>query len=526
MKFFKTAVVILLALSLFSNLRADGTEPTGNPRVVSTLNHLLWISTNSSSWGDNFIQTANIDASSTSGWNAGEGFSPIGNSSVKFTGVYDGDEHSISGIMINRLGEDYQGVFGFISQATIKNLGLSSVDIIGGSYTGGLAGKSYYSSLITNCFVKGDVSATDAGSIYLGGLVGVNQSSTIRDCYSHASTDGQNTVGGLVGFNQNSTISNSFSIGSVTGTTNAGGLIGEGISQTVTSSFWDIENSGQASSVGGIGRTTAKMRDYYTFWDTGWDFLDEATNGEEEIWAINTDYGTYPFLSWETLLPNVLPHFEGGDGSAGNPYQVKTLNQLYYVVHHLEDNFIQVNNINASATSGWNSGEGWLPIGDNSDSFIGSYNGNGKTISGLTISRPAGDYQGLFGFIDGAELENIALLNISITGNSNIAGLVGYSNSSAILECYTTGSVSGIDKVAGLVGVNNSSSTIDNSYSNVTVSSTGSNTGGLVAINGNSSSINNCYATGSVSGNSVVGGLIGSNNYSTLTYSYSTGTVT
>ena len=57
---------MLLALS--TGLMAEGTEPIGNPREVSTLDHLLWISTNSFSWGDNYIQTADIDAAATSGW--------------------------------------------------------------------------------------------------------------------------------------------------------------------------------------------------------------------------------------------------------------------------------------------------------------------------------------------------------------------------------------------------------------------------------------------------------------------------
>ena len=94
--------MLLMILVVSTGLMADGTEPTGNPRQVSTLDHLLWISTTSSSWGDDFIQTADIDASATSTWNSGAGFSPIGNDATHFTGSYDGGGHTLANLYLNR----------------------------------------------------------------------------------------------------------------------------------------------------------------------------------------------------------------------------------------------------------------------------------------------------------------------------------------------------------------------------------------------------------------------------------------
>ncbi|MDP8233001.1 MAG: hypothetical protein P9L91_10100 [Candidatus Zophobacter franzmannii] len=72
-------IILIIAISLsILGLFADGVEPTGNPREVSTLDNLLWISTNDSCWGDDFIQMADIDASPTSTWNGGNGFISIG----------------------------------------------------------------------------------------------------------------------------------------------------------------------------------------------------------------------------------------------------------------------------------------------------------------------------------------------------------------------------------------------------------------------------------------------------------------
>ncbi len=211
-------------------LIADGTQPTGSgtsldPYQVSTLDHLLWISTNSVSWGSYFEQTADIDASATSGWNAGAGFSPIGVEADWFWGSYDGQNHTISNLYINLSGTDYIGLFGFINDASIHNLGVTNVDITGQNNVGGLVGSNSIAEFtVSNCYSTGSVSGTDG----VGGLVGENSYSTVSNSYSSASVSGNDYVGGLVGINtNNSTINNCYSTGSVNGDWgSSGGLVG------------------------------------------------------------------------------------------------------------------------------------------------------------------------------------------------------------------------------------------------------------------------------------------------------------
>ena len=69
---------------------------------------------------------------------------------------------------------------------------------------------------------------------------------------------------------------------------------------TVTGCFWDIQASGQATSAGGTGKTTAKMQTAQTFLEAGWDFVDETDNGTEDIWWIDEGQD-YPRLWWEPL---------------------------------------------------------------------------------------------------------------------------------------------------------------------------------------------------------------------------------
>ena len=130
---------MLLAIS--TSLMAAGVEPTGTPRQVSTLDHLLWISTNSSSWDDAFEQTADIDASGTSTWNGGEGFEPIGTHGNRFTGTFDGPGYKITNLYINRPSANYVGLFGRTdSGSEIKNVGLEDGSVSASDYVGGLVG--------------------------------------------------------------------------------------------------------------------------------------------------------------------------------------------------------------------------------------------------------------------------------------------------------------------------------------------------------------------------------------------------
>ncbi|MCK5833716.1 hypothetical protein KAH81_08610 [bacterium] len=276
------AIMMLIGLAMGTSLMAAGTEPLGSPREVSTLDHLLWISTNSSSWGDDFIQTANIDASATNTWNYNgltyDGWSPIGNVTTRFEGNYDGNGFTIDGLFINRT-TNYIGFFGYASGATIQDIGVTNVNITGAEQVGGLLGRNYDSSIISNSYSTGSVS----GSSFVGGLVGYTYNSTVSNNYSTGSVSGSNSVGGLVGHNYLSTVSNSYSTGSVSSFFSVGGLVGYNNSP-VENSFYDSETSGRSDNTGkGVPKTTLQMKTQSTFTDAGWDFttiwnMDGITN--------------------------------------------------------------------------------------------------------------------------------------------------------------------------------------------------------------------------------------------------------
>jgi len=296
----------------------------------------------------------------------------------------------------------------------------------------------------------------------------------------------------------------------VTGDNNVGGLIGNNDGGTVSSSFWDTETSGQTTSGGGTGKTTAEMKTLSTFSSADWDFCGPG------IWNIgNGKNNGYPYLRWEYPAdppPVVLP---SGDGISGSPYQIATLCNLYWITQNSSkwnSFYIQTADIDASLTTAWD----YSPIGNNTTKFTGSYDGDGHTIDELNISGSA-DYCGFFGYTDGAKISNLGV-NVNISAGNYVGGLVGYNYYSTVTECYSSGSATGDNNVGGLVGYNSSNCIVHECYS--TCSATGdNNVGGLVGLN-HSSTVTECYSTGSVTGTSHVGGLVGWSLFGTVGSSF------
>ncbi|WP_180042336.1 MBG domain-containing protein [Acinetobacter sp. YH12218] len=194
----------------------------------------------------------------------------------------------------------------------------------------------------------------------------------------------------------------------------------------------------------------------------------------------------------------------------------------------LTDNYVLGADIDATATSGWNAGQGFSPIGTLVDEFKGKFDGLNHTISNLYINRPSQSYIGLFGYSNGATIQNVGIMGGSITGHSFVGGLVGRNyNNATIHSSYATAQVIANSFAGGLTGANSSGSRIENSYAtgDVTAQGTNSQAGGLSGNNYGNSTILNSYATGKVTGVDIAGGLLGNNDSSTVENSYATGQV-
>ena len=521
-----------------------------------------------------YVLGANIDAGGTSGWNGGEGFEPIGNDDNNFEGTFDGLGHTISDLTMARPLSYYQGLFGYISGAVIRNAGLEGGRVEGDLYVGGLVGLSDSNSTVSNSYVTSDV----IGYGTVGGLVGRNQgSSLISNSYSAANVEGEGgDIGGLVGYNRDSTVGDSYATGSVKGGQSVGGLVGynrdadvrntyatglvnEGNADDyvggliglndgggVHDSFWDTETTGQSGSDGGTGLPTSEMRDAATYTDAGWsgDYWSFPQGGGSAVEGYEVGDGL-PYLTGVTRKKDINSEtlFEGGwggltageqSGADGSAYIITDWNQLQNINQVVDDgyDFVLANDLDSSSTgyadqvdSGGtlaNAGEGWKPIGDSDNRFNGEFDGNDNIISDLVIDRPSSMYQGLFGRTDGATIRNVGLEGGSVQGYYFVGGLVGFSDAnSTVSNSYTTVSVKGDNYVGGLVGKNEDSSSINNSYT--TGSAKGNNyVGGLLGIN-NNSTVSNSYATGPVNNGASgtnVGGLVGNDTGSGVINSF------
>jgi hypothetical protein len=183
----------LIAQTAIAPAVGDGTE--GNPYQIANLQNLYWIAASNTvvlnpnqtaRWSSHYIQTADIDASATSSWFGGQGWSPIGTSwNNYFSGSYKGQDHTIDGLFINRPDGGVIGFFGYIVDAQIRALGLTNVDILGYSGIGGIAGVCN-NSMIDSCYVTGSISGdpTSPWSEVIGGLLGQAYNSTVNNCYS------------------------------------------------------------------------------------------------------------------------------------------------------------------------------------------------------------------------------------------------------------------------------------------------------------------------------------------------------
>ena len=196
---------------------------------------------------------------------------------------------------------------------------------------------------------------------------------------------------------------------------------------------------------------------------------------------------------------------------------------LHAVRNNLEGNHRLMNDLDAT-TAGYeelaspiaNEGKGWEPIGTLDRPFTGAFDGQGYRISDLFIGRIDESRVGLFRAVHGGLVEDVRVVNASVTGRRMVGGLVGDSSKTTVSKSYFSGNVTGIEVVGGLVG-GNFLFYVSNSYSAGNVSGD-RYVGGLAGHNGGI--VSYAYAIGSVSGNSYVGGLVGWNAGGTVWNSF------
>ncbi len=399
-----------------------------------------------------------------------------------------------------------QAATGVTDRSSSSSTVTSTIATTGGS-AGGLVG---YLNLgtITRSYATGDVTFSN-GTSYGGGLVGNNTGGFIGNSYATGAVSGGTSAGGLVGLNTSSgAIIHSYSTGAATGTTK-GGLVGS-VSGTAyaVESYWNVTTSAlgsdgsTASSSGGLGKSTTNMQTAATFngstskWDTSY------------IWTLSNS--AYPVLKWvangcSSYTAVAQTAFTTGTGSSADPYQVTTAAELNNVRNYNTSAFKLMNDINMNCLE-------FDPIGGaNGGGFgTGVFDGNGKTISNLTLA-PAMYGSG---FISGGSgvVRNLKLTNIDVVGKAagGIAGITGMA-----FDNYVSGVISGNSGVGGILGNPTTSGfAAGNTVAAVLEGRTG--VGGLIGDGGGATTHSSSNST--VIGGINVGGAFGNNSASGGSY--------
>ena len=325
----------------------------------------------------------------------------------------------------------------------------------GGVNTGGFVGVQYGATGISNAAALGNVS----GNLnYTGGFVGDigGADTSIRNSYAIGSVFGApgGAVGGFAGLLESlGSISNSFSVGAVTADA-GGGFIGSDTADesALSNDYFDIYNSLESSCLpSGGGATECTGVDNggsdqsYFYLNSNAPFLNGSPVWDfTSIWEKHV--AAYPTLR---AVPFGLIGNSGLiSGSANNPTIISSCTDLQNVS---TGNYAGTYELGADIDC---TGVDFQPIQFGPFGFQGVFNGQGHSISNLTINQD-GQNVGLFSFLDGGIIENVSILSGSVTGTSYVGGLVGIAYDSIIQNVTSTIPVSGAgyaESIGGIVG--------------------------------------------------------------------------
>lgn len=239
------------------------TEPAKNGQgvyLISSPDELMWFDKNAKRTDSAKLLadiTINEDVSGSDATSQKYKWTPIGTDGSKYTGTFDGNGHTISGLYINSTAAN-TGMFGRIgSSAVVKNLTLAdSVIRSTKNYTGAITGYIDDAASVTNCHTKNSVQVSAA--VYTGGITGYqDDTSTLTRCSNAAEVTGANNVGGISGYNwskSSASLTDSYNRGSVSGSNLVGGICAQiYIGGTVS----DVYNLGTVQATGTAGTPTA-----------------------------------------------------------------------------------------------------------------------------------------------------------------------------------------------------------------------------------------------------------------------------
>lgn len=545
----------------------EGEGTAANPYKIQNVDDLKLLAenvNNGEAYANTYFKlTANIDLNNEPNW------TPIGKSGLPFQGTFDGYGYQITNLKISNGGQ-YAGLFGYTKGAVIKNCNVTG-EINGYNHTGGIVGAvDGKTNNILNCSFQGNVT----GNAYVGGIVGQVQNQcevsscyaigtvhggndkvggiagegrgAIKNCYALADVSaGGKFVGGIAGDAFSVTIENCYYSGEVSASGSAGGIVGNvwgGTIQNCVSLAESVTGSNTNRIVGNIYNLT--LTNNYAWSDPALSADDEAglnganltyTNGElskqfsgifgsdNSAWQF-TDNGL-PILKdvGGTQLSELPKCMTGvgfdGFGIKNKPHLIRNVNDLKLLAEKVNSgeayegkHFKQTADIDLN-------NEPWTPIGTvinngkDAKPFKGTFDGDGYKITNLKVTGNSNN-AGLFGYTQDATIKNCNVTG-EVKGFNDVGGIVGNADGKTqILSCSFRGDVTGEDSyIGGIAG--SARGTIKNCYALADVTARIEIAGGIAGY-AYHVTIENCYYSGNVPAGNSAGGIAGFVSGSTI----------
>jgi hypothetical protein len=349
----------------------------------------------------NYFLANSIDASATAAWNGGLGFNPIGTSTDRFTGHFDGQSFTITGLVINRPDQIYVGLFGYVGlfDSAIELPAISRIQLSGGTIT---------------------------GDENVGAICGYIGSGTVSDCHSNSTVSGRTIVGGIFG-SCTATVDSCTALGPVTATgETAGGFAGS--------------LNGNASDCASSGNVSAFMKAGGFAAGGGGELLN--CDSTSDVTATSSFAGG--------LIAIGSGHFVECD-SSGTVTGGDTVGGLLGRCHTnaLIEKCSSSSNVTATAFGGGGGLIGFLTDSDVSQCFA---DGTVSVTSGFAGGG------GLIGMAESSTVRN-SFARGNVTCADRTGGLIGDLSGgqvkSEIINCYSMGAVISPGNKGGLLGLVN-----------------------------------------------------------------------
>lgn len=426
---------------------------------------------------------------------------PIGNSSTKFSGTFDGKNHTISNF---KTSGQYSGLFGYVNGATIQNLTVNVTNNAGATSAGGLVGAVNGTTTIRNCTVNGTISGTHQVGGFVGFAQGVYQDNTlVLPCNL--------TIEGCI---NNATVTTT-SQASDNNRTSAGGFVGYvNAGATVTIKSYTDENGQTKKSTNNGKISTTSSAD------------NKGVGG-----FVGYSYGKITLTDCVNEKNATITGKERVGGLVGYIGKADSDSQKEMVISGCENK--------AAVTS--NSTNDVYGIGG-----IVGYNSGHKVAITNCINSGAitGTHEtaGIIGYSDHSEISNCTNSG-AVSGFATVGGIVGKMGGGSIVSCKNTATVKAskardidgdgnldgayLGGIAGWIAGN-----VNNCYNSGTVTtetSWGNSNivGGIVGFLVNGKTVSYCYNSGTIVGSSQIGGIIGylQGALTTVTYCYHSGKI-